>query len=76
MENLPAILTGLGALAAGVGSVLSANSARKKAAKESTEHCYEQLAGAREEAERYGSALHRLRIRALEAGVELPGDPA
>ena len=65
MSNLPAILTGLGALAAGVGSVLSASSARKKATQESTEHCHEQLMEARKEAEEYGAELHRIKMEGL-----------
>lgn len=65
MDHLPAILTGLGAFAAGVGSVLSAASARKKAAQESTEHCHEQLMAARKEAEEYGAELHRMRMEGL-----------
>jgi hypothetical protein len=65
VSNLPAILTGLGALAAGVGSVISASSARKKAAKESTEECHQHLTAARKEAEEYGAELHRIKMEGL-----------
>jgi hypothetical protein len=69
--NTAAVLTGLGALVAGCGSLFSAISSNKRSKEEGAAKCHEELAHVRQEAEAYGAELHELKMQ-VARGNEPP----
>jgi hypothetical protein len=60
--SLAAVLTSIGALAAGIGSVISAVVGQHKAADEAIEQCRKDLIAARTEAEKFSAELHAIKM--------------
>jgi hypothetical protein len=56
-------LVGVAAVLAGISGLVTAWIALRKAKDEGADHCHEQLAASRQEAENYARELHRLRLR-------------